>query len=101
MKRGYWLANFSLLVFWIALIIAGIIKPKWQMSDHQIPFSTMMLQLMPFLIAFVIAGTFLMNGLLMVIYPLVKNQLSCYFKQPVKNKIQSNKKLEPAFNFNN
>ena len=83
-NRGYWMANFSLLIFWLALIIAGIIKSKWQMQTKQIPFSSMMLLLRPYLIIFVTAGTFLMIGLLMVIYPLLKIQLSGKFKMPVE-----------------
>ena len=96
MNRGYWLANFSLFIFWIALIIAGIIKSKWQMSTPQIPFSSMMIQIRPFLIAFVISGVFLMSGLLMVIYPLIKNQLVGYFKPAEKNKLPVQKKLNPV-----
>jgi nitric oxide reductase subunit B len=87
MNRGYWMANFSLLVFWLALISAGIIKSKWQMSTPQIPFSTMMLHLRPYLVTFVIAGAFLMSGILMIIYPLVTNQLACYFK-PIGKKFR-------------
>jgi nitric oxide reductase subunit B len=96
MNRGYWLANFSLFIFWIALIIAGIIKSKWQMSTPQIPFSSMMMQIRPFLIAFVVSGAFLMTGLLMVIYPLLKNQFVCYFKPAEKIKFPKQKKLEPT-----
>lgn len=105
MSRGYWMANFSLLIFWLALIAAGIIKSKWQMGTPQIPFRAMMLQLRPYLITFVIAGAFLMSGLLMVIYPLIKNQLACYFK-PIEKKFRVNgSKLAgqnsqtPAINF--
>lgn len=87
MNRGYWMANFSLLIFWLALITAGVIKSKWQMSTPQSPFSTMMLQLRPYLITFVIAGTFLMSGILMIIYPLVANQLACYF-EPIGKKFR-------------
>ena len=76
---GYWLANVSLLVFWISLIIAGIIKAKWQMSPDQVPFGSMMKQLMPYLVAFVLAGFFMVTGFLIVIYPILKNQISCYF----------------------
>jgi uncharacterized membrane protein YedE/YeeE len=55
-----------------------------------------MIQLRPYLIAFVIAGTFLMIGLLMVIYPLLKNQFVCYFKPAEKIKFPEQKKLEPT-----
>ena len=72
-NRGYWLANVSLLIFWLSLIIAGIIKAKWQMSEQQIPFSSMMLELRPLLMLFFVSCRLLMAGLILVIYPLVKN----------------------------
>lgn len=78
LNRGYWIANISLFVFWISLIVAGILKARWQMSAAQVPFSSMMLGLRPYFIVFMISGTAMMTGFLMVIYPLVKNQVSCY-----------------------
>lgn len=88
-NRGYWLANMSLFIFWISLIGAGILKAKWQLSMSQIPFSSMMLQLRPFFILFFISGTFMMAGILMIIYPLVKNQLVCYLKKSSKETVQT------------
>jgi nitric oxide reductase subunit B len=88
-SRGYWLANVSLFVFWTSLIGAGIMKAKWQLSTSQIPFSSLMLQLRPFFILFFISGTLLMTGILMVIYPLVKNQLVCYLKKSSKETDQT------------
>lgn len=76
---GYWLTNISLFTFWISLIIAGVIKAQWQMSISQVPFSSMMQQLKPFFIGFFISGCFLVTGFIMIIYPLLKNQLACYF----------------------
>lgn len=84
MKRGYWIANVSLFVFWISLIIAGILKSKWQMSTEQVPFSEMKEMLKPYFYAFVIAGSSLATGLIMVIYPLVKNQVLCIFTPGIK-----------------
>lgn len=80
-NRGYWMSNISLLIFWISLIGAGVLKAKWQMSNSQIPFSSMMLQLRLFFIIFFVSGTILMTGFLLIIYPLVKNQLLCYLKR--------------------
>ncbi|MEO6133509.1 MAG: cbb3-type cytochrome c oxidase subunit I [Ginsengibacter sp.] len=97
--RGYWITNISLFIFWISLIIAGVIKAKWQMSTLQIPFSSMMLQLRPFLILFVIAGTFMMAGFYMMIYPLLKNQLSCYFKKETNLSLPELKNPEPVLSF--
>lgn len=76
---GYWLTNISLFTFWISLIIAGVIKAQWQMSISQVPFSSMMQQLKPFFIGFFISGCFLVTGFIMIIYPLLINQLACYF----------------------
>ncbi len=81
LNRGYWITNVSLLVFWTSLIIAGVLKAKWQMSEEQVPFSTMMSRLRPFFIAFFVSGFSMMTGFILIIYPLVKNQLSCYIKQ--------------------
>lgn len=84
--KGYWMANIALLVFWISLIGAGLLKAKWQLSNPQIPFSNMMLQLRPYFIIFFIAGAIMIIGFFLIIYPLVKNQLACYFKKTTKAK---------------
>lgn len=83
-NRSYWLANISLFIFWISLITAGMIKARWQMAENKIPFSAMMLQLKPFFIEFFIAGFVLMMSLLIMIYPLLKQQLACIKKQFIK-----------------
>lgn len=87
-NRGYWLTNISLFVFWVSLIGAGIIKARWQLSTSQAPFSDMMLQLRPYLIVFVIAGTTMTTGFYFVIFPLLKNQLLCYFGKATKERKQ-------------
>lgn len=79
-SRGYWLANISLLVFWLSLIGAGVLKARWQMSQDQEVFQSMMQQLRPFFVAFFISGTTLLCGILMVVYPLLRNQWVCHFK---------------------
>lgn len=80
LNRGYYTANVSLLVFWISLIIAGVLKAKWQMSDIKIPFGTMMLQLRPWFILFFISGITMTTGFYLIVYPLLKNQILCHFK---------------------
>ena len=89
LHRGYWIANISLVIFWLSLIGAGVLKAKWQLSSLQAPFSTMMLTLKPFFISFFISGTILTIGFLLMIYPLVKIQMSCYFKTVNKEKTTS------------
>lgn len=79
--RGYWLANISLLVFLIALVGAGIERSVWQMSEHQIPFSSMMKSLIPYFITFTFSGFLIFVGLGMVIVPLIWSFMKCHFKQ--------------------
>ena len=81
LARGFWTANISLFFFWASLITAGVIKASWQMNSPQIPFGEMMRQLRPFFSVFVISGVALMAGLTMVVYPLVRNQLACHFRE--------------------
>ena len=78
-NRGFWISNVSLLIFWISLIGAGVMKSRWQMSADQVPFSAMMAQLRPFFVVFLLSGITLAIGISMVVYPLVKNQLACIF----------------------
>lgn len=80
LNRGYLTANISLFIFWISLIVAGILKAKWQMNETKIPFSTMMMQLRPYFIIFFISGLTMVTGFFFILYPLLKNQAICYFK---------------------
>jgi len=96
-NKGYWLANISLLIFWLSLIGAGIVKAKWQMSNPQIPFSVMMQQLKPYFIAFFISGILLATGLSLVIYPILKNQWACYFRRKFKGQLQKPYYSAPGF----
>ena len=86
LKRGFYVANISLFTFWVSLITAGILKAKWQMSDTKIPFSAMMLQLRPYFILFFFSGITMVAGFYIILYPLVKNQLHCYFKNLVQKR---------------
>jgi len=72
---AFWTINVALFIFWISLIIAGIIKARWQMSVDRIPFNSMMLHLRPMFILFFIAGLGLMAGFMVIIYPLIKHLL--------------------------
>ncbi len=60
---GLYISLAALFVFWISLIIAGIVKADWQMYGHDIPFSKMMRGLRPYFIAFLISGLALSAGL--------------------------------------
>ncbi len=78
-NRTFFVINGSLFAFWISLILVGVMQSKWQMSEPRILFGAMMLQLRPFLISFFVFGLILTIGIVIIIYPLIKNQLLCYF----------------------
>ena len=80
-NKAYWLANISLFVFWIALILVGIEKAKWQMGANRIPFSSMMHQIHPLFYFVFASGLMLATALLVIIYPMIKHQLECYSSQ--------------------
>jgi nitric oxide reductase subunit B len=75
-NQVYWLVNAALLVFWVSLILAGIYKSSWQMSEEKIPFSTMMKNLKPFFITFFTSGFTLAIGLYWLIFNILKSKLT-------------------------
>ncbi len=75
---GFWMSNTSLLIFWLSLIIAGVLKAKWQMTTEPEVFSSMMAQLRPFFMVFLFSGTTLAFGICLILIPLLK------IKQDVK-----------------
>jgi nitric oxide reductase subunit B len=74
---GFWLANVSLLTFWLSLILAGILKAKWQMEPEvtRVPFAEMMAKLRPLFIVFGASGGILLIGLLIIIINLLEQGL--------------------------
>lgn len=72
LNSGYWLINASLLIFWLALIIAGFSKAYWEFNEPSVPFGNMMISLKPWFHLFYFSGVLLATGFVMVIYPLLK-----------------------------
>lgn len=62
-----YIALIALLVFWLSLIIAGVLKADWQINQRDIPFGVMMLNLRPYFIVFLVAGIILSAGLSLII----------------------------------
>lgn len=83
--KGYWLLNISLFFFWISLIIAGFIKSYWQMNQPDVAFGSMMLTLKPWMYLFYFAGTGLATGFAIVLYPVIRNKIMCYFQRRQKS----------------
>ncbi|MBS1487258.1 MAG: cbb3-type cytochrome c oxidase subunit I [Bacteroidetes bacterium] len=90
--QGLVTANLSLFVFLGALLMAGIKRSQWQMSDHRVPFGEMMHNLIPYFILFSMAGIVLFGAFCVMVYPLVKNVWACYtVRQPQST-------VTPSFN---
>lgn len=73
LNKFYWIANASLLVFFVALVGAGIMKSFWQMQAERDAFGSMMLRLRPFFVAFFIAGCGLIVSFYGLVFPLLNN----------------------------
>lgn len=58
-KYNFWIVQVTLLLFWLALIFAGVKKAFWQMSENRDAYSSMMDSLSPYFITIVIVGTIL------------------------------------------
>ena len=71
-KRGYWLSNASLLLFWLSLLGAGIATAWIRWHEPELPHSLLMQRLYPFFSVFVMAGVLLVSGLILVVYPLLQ-----------------------------
>ncbi len=62
---GYWIFNGSLLLFFLCLIAAGIVK-GWFTVMSDLPFQQIMLKVRPYLIGFAVAGIGLFTGISML-----------------------------------
>lgn len=62
---GFWFVNISLLIFFLCLIGAGMVK-GWYTVMSDLPFQQIMLKARPFLIGFAIAGLGLFTGITML-----------------------------------
>lgn len=80
-KVGLNITLLTLPVFWISLIIAGVLKSDWQMHHfNDIPFSAMMQNLHPYFVVFLIAGILLTIGFFIIVGSL----LAVFFNKQIK-----------------
>jgi nitric oxide reductase subunit B len=76
-NAGIWISNLSLLVFWLALLMAGFVKGTYKGSS----FPEMMSKIEPYLIAFIIAGFGLLVGFCIVLGPALYRIAGLVFKK--------------------
>jgi len=60
---SYWVTQYSLGVFWVCLIVAGVIKAYGSTVRNLSSFQEIMQPVMPAITAFSVSGIFLMSGL--------------------------------------
>jgi nitric oxide reductase subunit B len=78
----FWMLQISNLIFWVTLIIIGLTKGSWQMSNQTYTFTTMMSNMHGWFMLFVISGSLLMIS----IVALAIDLLNAYFRRNVFNK---------------
>lgn len=71
-RRLYWTLHSFLLVFWLSLIVAGILKAIGQSRIPMPDFATIMKPVEPFLILFVSAGWVMAGCLVWILWQLIK-----------------------------
>jgi hypothetical protein len=65
---GFWIVNFILLIFWLALIFAGINKGYLVIQD-KLTFQEIMQHIKPYLTLVAITGMVIFAGILMIFIP--------------------------------
>ena len=73
---GLYVTLAALFIFWLSLIIAGILKANWQMNHYNtIPFGVMMHTLQPYFISFLIAGIIASIGIFIIVFTLFNHNI--------------------------
>lgn len=70
---SFWMLQGSLLVFWLSLNTAGILKGLWQLSEQRSSYSQMTESLTPYFISFFISGIILVICFTVFAVYLLKN----------------------------
>ena len=66
--KGFWIANGSLLLFWLCLLFAGTEKGLL-IIENKLTFQAIMEKIAPYMLSFAFAGLGLFIGLLMILLP--------------------------------
>ena len=73
---GFYIFNWSLLVFWLVLITGGIYKALWMDEFPKGAFTTLQESSSSIFMAFIISGCILFSGLAMLTIPMIKRLIS-------------------------
>lgn len=78
---GFWIVNSCLLIFFISLVAAGIIKGYYTV-ENQLSFQEIMQKIAPILTVFVVAGLGIFTGMLMIVLPALRKLVRSLFAFP-------------------
>ncbi len=79
---SFWTSQVSLLVFWLSLNTAGIIKGVWQLGDRHVGYADMMRSLTPWFIVLLVSGFFLMISIATPAIILIRSFIICRIRRP-------------------
>ena len=71
-NSGFWISNIALLVFWISMLAAGLIKALQDYPGASSDFNKIMNDMKPAFELFSLSGIILFTGMILLIYPLLK-----------------------------
>lgn len=81
---GFYVLNWSLLVFWLVLIFGGVYKALWMDEFPKGAFGTLQESSSSIFMAFIISGCILFSGLCMLTIPMIKRLISSLLADPSK-----------------
>ncbi len=73
-KTAFLVTNISLSLFFISLIIAGVLKSYWQFNNPDSSYTLMLNTLRPYFYVFFVSGLSLVFGFMLLIIPLFKSK---------------------------
>jgi nitric oxide reductase subunit B len=73
---GFYIFNWSLLIFWLVLIFGGVYKAIWMNEFPKGDFGTLQESSSSIFMAFIISGCILFSGLAMLTIPMIKRLIS-------------------------
>jgi nitric oxide reductase subunit B len=74
-KKGFWISNIALFVFWLALMGAGFSKAYIQFNQPEMAYTDIINSLRPWFYVFFVSGCLLVIGLFVIVIPFLKKGL--------------------------
>lgn len=86
---AFWSTQISLLVFWLSLNTAGVLKGLWQLGERHTTYSEMMKSLTPCFLMLLASGLILTISICIPAFVLLKSYLTCYKREIAHSEIKT------------